>query len=112
MGNFAYGPSKAAVHGLTRELALVYGRDGIRANTIAPGHIYTPLLSRFFADDVRDKRRNVAPLGVEGDAWDVAWAALFLASPEARFISGALLPVDGGVSAIAALSGHDLLQGG
>ncbi len=109
-GAGAYGPSKAAVVALSKELAVIYGRDGVRANTIAPGHIFTPLVSGLLDEASRQRRRKVAPLGIEGDAWDVAAAALFLASDEARFITGTCLPVDGGVTEIAALSAYDLIQ--
>ncbi|MCQ9301989.1 SDR family oxidoreductase, partial [Staphylococcus hyicus] len=60
---------------------------------------------------LREKRRKVGPLGIEGDAWDVAAATLFLASPEARLITGVLLPVDAGVSQIAGMTGHSLIEG-
>ena len=103
-GAVAYGPSKAALIALSRELAVMYGRDGVRANTIAPGHLFTPLVEQFVDAAGRDRRRRIAPLGIEGDAWDVAAAALFLASDEARFITGVCLPVDGGVNEVAALT--------
>ena len=105
-GVVPYGASKAALIALTRELAVLYGRDGIRANAIAPGHIYTPMVSGGLDEKVRERRRKVAPLGIEGDAWEVAAAALFLAGDEARFITGVCLPVDGGVTQTAALTGH------
>ena len=95
---------------LTRELAVVYGRDGMRANVIAPGHIFTPLVADMLDEKARQRRRKIAPLAIEGDAWDVAAAALFLASDEARFITGVCLPVDGGVTEIAALAAYDLAQ--
>jgi NAD(P)-dependent dehydrogenase (short-subunit alcohol dehydrogenase family) len=90
-------------------LAVMYGRDGVRANVVAPGHIFTPLVEGALDQQARDTRRQIAPLGIEGDAWDVAAAALFLASDEARFITAACLPVDGGVAAIGALSAHGLI---
>ena len=99
-GALAYGPSKAAMIAFTRELAVVHGRDGIRANVIAPGHIFTPLVEGLLPASLRERRRLIGPLGVEGDAWDVASAALFLASAEARFITGVCLAVDGGVTEI------------
>jgi NAD(P)-dependent dehydrogenase (short-subunit alcohol dehydrogenase family) len=105
-GASPYGASKAALIALTRELAVLYGRDGVRANAIAPGHIYTPMMAGGLDAKAREMRRKVAPLGIEGDAWDVAAAALFLASDEARFITGACIPVDGGVTQTAALTGH------
>ncbi|HEY0651035.1 SDR family NAD(P)-dependent oxidoreductase [Phenylobacterium sp.] len=109
-GTGSYGPSKAALVQFTRELAVIYGRDGLRANAIAPGHIMTPLVERFVGPAAREARRRIAPLGIEGDAWDVAQAALFLAGPEARFISGACLPVDGGVTQVAALAAYERLM--
>ena len=109
-GAAAYGPAKAGVVTMTKELAVIYGRHGVRANTVAPGHIFTPLVSGALDDASRQNRRKVAPLGIEGDAWDVAAAALFLASDEARFITGTCLPVDGGVSEIAALSAYELIH--
>lgn len=97
-GALGYGSAKAALIQFTCELAVIYGRDGIRANAIAPGHIYTPLVAGYA--EAREVRRKIAPLGIEGDAWDIAQAALFLAGSEARFITGVCLPVDGGVSVI------------
>ena len=63
-------------------------------------------------DELRSMRRRVGPLGVEGDSWDIARAAVFLASDDARFITGTIIPVDGGVTAIAPLVGHGLLMRG
>lgn len=109
-GSFDYGPAKAALNQFTAEVALAYGRKGIRANAVAPGHIVTPLSEGLLPPEARATRRKVGPLGIEGDAWDVAAATLFLASDEARFITGALLPVDGGVTALGPLAAHDLIQ--
>jgi NAD(P)-dependent dehydrogenase (short-subunit alcohol dehydrogenase family) len=61
-------------------------------------------------DELRERRRKIAPLPLEGDAWDIAAAALFLASDESRFITGTCLPVDGGVTEVAALAAYDLVQ--
>ncbi|KHK89113.1 SDR family NAD(P)-dependent oxidoreductase [Novosphingobium malaysiense] len=108
-GGMAYGPSKAAMIHLTREIALAHGRDGIRANAIAPGHIYTPMLDGLIPDELRAARRKAGPIGIEGDAWDIAHAALFLASDEARFITGTCLPVDGGVTTVGSLAAASLL---
>ncbi|MGE0383202.1 MAG: SDR family NAD(P)-dependent oxidoreductase [Gammaproteobacteria bacterium] len=113
-GSIAYAGSKAALNSLTQELAISLGRDGIRVNTVAPGHIFTPMVVDLFERGVldaasREARRKVTPLGIEGDAWDVAAAALFLASDEARFVTGVLLPVDGGVTKIAPLTAHDYI---
>lgn len=109
-GALGYGPSKAAMIALTRELAVLHGRDGIRANAIAPGHLYTPLAANLLPAEARERRRRIAPLGIEGDAWDVATAALFLASAESRFITGACLAVDGGVTEIGPMKAAEFLQ--
>jgi NAD(P)-dependent dehydrogenase (short-subunit alcohol dehydrogenase family) len=106
-GNTAYGPSKAAMIQLTAELAVMYGRDGIRANCVAPGHIMTPMVEAYVKGEGRRVRRAIAPLGIEGDAWDIAQAALFLAGPESRFISGITLPVDGGVTVVGPLAAYE-----
>ncbi|MEZ5708308.1 MAG: SDR family oxidoreductase [Blastomonas sp.] len=110
-GNAAYGPSKAAVQQLTAELAVMYGREGIRANCVAPGHIVTPMVAAHLEGDRRRIRSAIAPLGVEGDAWDIAQAALFLAGPESRFITGVTLSVDGGVTQIGPLAAYEQVSG-
>ena len=110
-GGAAYGPSKAALISLTRELALMYGRSGVRANVICPGHLYTPHVEGIIDEKMRDMRRKIAPLGIEGDAWDVAAASIFLASDEARFVTAVCLPVDGGATAMLPMSGHGLIEG-
>lgn len=109
-GSIAYGPSKAAMAQLSAEIAVMHGRDGIRANTVAPGHIMTPHAMHVLPQGLRALRRAIAPLGIEGDAWDVARAVAFLASEDARFITGILLPVDGGVTQIGPISAHFLAE--
>lgn len=109
-GSMAYGAAKAAMIQMTRDLALFHGADGIRVNAIAPGHVYTPLIEGRLSPETRAARRKAGPLGIEGDAWDVAQAALFLASHEARFITGACLPVDGGVTAMGSTAALKLIQ--
>ncbi len=102
----SYSSTKAALLQLTRAIAIDYAHCGIRANTILPGIIHTPLVeqlySRFGAEE-RDrmvaKRNQQIPVGRMGDAWDVANAALFLASDDARYITGTELVVDGGLTA-------------
>ncbi len=111
-GNIAYGPSKAALITFTRETAVMHGRDGVRANVIAPGHIQTPHIAGMMDADMRRARKNIGPLGVEGDAWDIAQAVLFLASDAARFVTGVLLPVDGGVSMVGPMTAHGLIERG
>ncbi|MEJ0045269.1 MAG: SDR family oxidoreductase [Rhodospirillales bacterium] len=61
-------------------------------------------------ESLRETRRKVGPLGVEGDAWDVAYAALFLASDEARFVTGQQIAVDGGVTATGPMAAHSLIM--
>ena len=109
-GSLAYGPSKAAMAQLSREITVLHGRDGIRANTVAPGHVMTPHAMHVLPPGLRETRRKVGPLGIEGDAWDVALAVSFLASDEARFIAGAHLAVDGGVTEIGPMVGHDFIM--
>jgi len=100
-GNASYIAAKGAVISLTRSIALDYAADGIRANVLVPGAIDTPMLRRSFArnaDPAGAESRSVArhPLGRLGTAAEVAAAAVFLASSESSFTTGALLPVDGG----------------
>lgn len=92
-----YTTSKAAVIGLTISMAGDHGRDGIRVNCVAPGLIYGPMVAPRMNDELRQVRREAAPLGTEGNGWDVGWAAVFLASDEARWITGVTLPVDAGL---------------
>jgi NAD(P)-dependent dehydrogenase (short-subunit alcohol dehydrogenase family) len=108
-GGGAYGASKAALIMLTRDLAVAFGRRGIRVNAIAPGHLRTPFVGELTARR-REERRLIAPLGIEGDAFDVARAAVFLSGDEARFITGVCLPVDGGVSITSPLRAHQYLE--
>jgi NAD(P)-dependent dehydrogenase (short-subunit alcohol dehydrogenase family) len=109
-GTLGYGPAKAALLALTREIALAHGLQGIRANAVAPGHVRTPAIEDTLDGPDLAARAAVGPLGIEGDAWDVAAASLFLASDEARFITGACLPVDGGVTCIGSLAAIGLLR--
>lgn len=94
-----YSTAKGAVIALTRAMAVDHASAGIRVNCIAPGPIYTPMVyARGMSPELRERRRKASLLGIEGTAWDVANAAVFLASDEARYITGVVLPVDGGVS--------------
>lgn len=101
---FAYYAAKAAVNQATVALAMQYARHGIRANCIMPGLIDTPLIYRQISnqyasvEDMVAARNAAVPMGRMGTAWDVANAAVFLASDEAQFITGVCLPVDGGQS--------------
>jgi NAD(P)-dependent dehydrogenase (short-subunit alcohol dehydrogenase family) len=104
----AYYAAKAAVNNFTMGVALQYARDGIRANAVMPGLMNTPLIhqqiSRQYtnAEDMVRSRDAACPMGRMGTAWDVAHAALFLASDEAAYITGISLPVDGGLTCRAA----------
>ena len=109
-GSLTYGTSKAAMAQLAREITSQYGRQGIRANTVSPGHVMTPHAMKAIPADMREKRRRISPLGIEGDAWDIARAVLFLASDDARFITAVELAVDGGVTQIGPMLGAALLE--
>ena len=99
-----YSVSKGGVVTLTTCMAVQHGRDNIRVNCIVPGFIYTPMVAPHVSEEMRDLRSRAAPLGTEGTAWDVAWAAVFLASDEARWVSGVVLPVDAGLIATTPLA--------
>jgi len=101
-----YSASKGAVIALTRAMAVDHAKDGIRVNCIAPGPVYTPMVfGKGMSEELRDRRRKASPLGIEGTGWDVGYAALFLASDEGRYITGVVLPVDGGVTITSASRG-------
>ena len=106
--NVPYAVAKGGLVQLTRVTAVHHGRDNIRVNCIAPGHIHGAFV-RHLDEETRARRRKVGPLGTEGDAWDVAWAAVFLASDESRWISGVVLPVDAGLLAATPLAVMDNL---
>ena len=101
---FAYYATKAAVNQATVALAMQYARNGIRANCIMPGLIDTPLIYKQIsgqyasAEEMVAARNAAVPMGRMGTAWDMANAAVFLASDEAKFVTGVCLPVDGGQS--------------
>jgi NAD(P)-dependent dehydrogenase (short-subunit alcohol dehydrogenase family) len=96
----AYTASKGGVLAMTRELAVEYARKGIRANSICPGPIETPLLAELLSDPERRQRRLVhIPIGRFGRPEEIAKAALFLASDDASFVTGSALVVDGGITA-------------
>lgn len=98
-GLTAYTAAKGAVIALTRAMAVDHAAQGVRVNCIAPGPLYTPMVYAAGMDEAtRERRRAASLLGLEGTGWDVGHAALFLASDEARYITGITLPVDGGVS--------------
>jgi meso-butanediol dehydrogenase / (S,S)-butanediol dehydrogenase / diacetyl reductase len=96
----SYVSSKHAIVGLTREMAMEVGPLGIRVNAVAPGMIRTPMTEVMFQDPEDERRiRASHPIGREGQPEEVAAAVLFLASDQASFVTGVILPVDGGYSA-------------
>ena len=102
----AYAVSKAGVVALTREVAIQYAAKGIRANAILPGYMKTPTVEYYNTQAYGDgdvetmwrRRDAMCPSGKQGEPWDVAYAALFLASDEAKYITGTTIVVDGGLS--------------
>ncbi len=96
----AYTASKGAVLSLTRELAVIHAREGIRVNSLSPGPLRTEMLMSFLDTEAKRQRRLVhVPMGRFGEATEIANAALFLASDESSYMTGANLQVDGGLTA-------------
>jgi NAD(P)-dependent dehydrogenase (short-subunit alcohol dehydrogenase family) len=107
-GTVAYSAAKGGLIAMTVDMAYSHGRQGIRVNAIAPGHITTPMVLSVSAPGARAEfmnamRAEAGLLGTPGTGWDVAWAAAFLASDEARWITGAVLPVESGVLSVTPL---------
>ena len=98
-GAAAYTATKAGLQGLTLSVAADHAAEGIRANCLIVGTVYTPLVA-FIGDEGRERRRKAVPLQTEGTGWDVAYAAVYLASDESRWVSGVMLPIDGGLQNI------------
>ncbi len=101
----AYAASKAAVIAITREIAVEYAADGIRCNAILPGFMKTPMVEQQLAGDsygdvaeMDRQRSSYVPMKRQGEGWDTASAALFLVSNDSRYVNGAQLVVDGGLS--------------
>jgi NAD(P)-dependent dehydrogenase (short-subunit alcohol dehydrogenase family) len=95
-----YPTTKAAVIGLTRAMAAHHGPEGIRVNAIAPGMVYTPMVyTRGMSPEMRAARRRRSLLQTEGTGWDVGSAVVYLASDDARWVTGIVLPVDAGATA-------------
>ncbi len=94
----AYTTSKAAVIGLTMALAGQLGEQHVRVNCIAPGQVFTPLVAERLDAQGRQRRATSGLIKDEGSAWDIAWAAVYLASDEARWVTGQVLTVDAGIT--------------
>lgn len=95
-----YPTSKGAVVNMTRAMAAHHAPQGIRVNCVCPGMVYTPMMyGPGMSEEAREARKNRSLLKTEGNGWDVGCAVRFLASPEARWITGLILPVDAGVTA-------------
>ena len=89
-----YSTAKGALITLTAGLAMDHAAQGIRANCIIVGPMYTPSVwSRGMSDELRDRRRRASPMGREGTGWDTAYCAVYLASDEARYVTGVAIPV-------------------
>ncbi len=107
-GTVAYSAAKGGLIAMTVDMAYSHGRQGIRVNAVAPGHITTPMVLSVSAPGARAEfmnamRSQAGLLGTPGTGWDVAWAAAFLASDEARWITGVTLPVESGVLSVTPL---------
>ena len=99
-GLTTYTTSKAAVIGLTQAMAVDHGRDHIRVNCICPGPMYTPMVNRGngMTEAARAARANASVLKIEGTGWDIGHGVRFLMSNHARYITGQVLVIDGGVT--------------
>lgn len=96
-----YPTSKGAIVNMTRAMAAHHASQGIRVNCVCPGMVYTPMMyaGGRMSDDARQARKNRSLLKTEGNGWDVGCAVRFLAGPQARWLTGVILPVDAGVTA-------------
>lgn len=97
-GSAAYASSKAALGALSREIALSVAKDGVRVNTVYPGLVRTPILDNFSKERIAGTLAKI-PVGYAADPIDIAYSMLYLASDEARFMTGADLVIDGGHTA-------------
>lgn len=96
----AYTASKGGVLAMTRELAVIHAREGIRVNALCPGPLRTELLMSFLDTEAKKQRRLVhVPMGRFGEAREIAYAALYLASDESSYVTGTEFMVDGGITA-------------
>ncbi|KFY72478.1 hypothetical protein V499_07387 [Pseudogymnoascus sp. VKM F-103] len=94
-----YPTSKGAIVNMTRAMAAHHAPDGIRVNCVCPGMLYTPMMyAGGMSEEAREARRKRSLLGTEGNGWDAGCAVRFLASDEARWVTGVILPVDAGAT--------------
>jgi len=115
-GTVAYSAAKGGLIAMTIDMAYSHGRQGIRVNAVAPGHITTPMVISVSAPGARavfmnTMRSEAGLLGTPGTGWDVGWAVGFLASDEARWITGVTLPVESGVLSVTPLMMASHLRG-
>lgn len=116
-GGIGYSASKGGMIAMTKAQAFEYGPSGIRVNNVAPGHVAIPMGLNFKGwdgagtDAIRQKRARASLLGTEGTGWDVAYAVLFLASDESRYVTGHTLPVDGGTTTVMPIVMADRIRG-
>lgn len=96
--SFAYSASKGAINQMTRSLALTYARDNIRVNAVAPGYVDTPILAEV-PKEAKDAMANQLPVGRLGKDTEIANLICYLLSDDASFITGAIVPIDGGFTA-------------
>lgn len=99
--NLLYPTTKAAIVGMTKSMAFHHGKAGIRVNCVCPGMVHTPLVfGAGIAEERREARRDASMLKTEGNAWDIANAVLYLCCDESRWVTGAVFPIDAGLTAI------------
>ena len=100
-GAVAYSTVKAGLHGFTHSVAADYATQNIRANCIIVGSVHTPMVAHM-GTEARERRKKMVPMQVEGTAWDIAYGAVYLASDESRWVTGIMLPIDGGLTGVRA----------
>ena len=104
--NLLYATSKGAVINMTRAMAAQHGKEAIRVNCVCPGMVYTPMMyAGGMSPEMREARRRRSLLQTEGTGWDIGAAVVYLASDRARWLTGAILPVDAGATAAVMLPG-------
>ena len=104
IGTLLYPTSKGAVINMTRAMAAHHGRDNIRVNCICPGMVYTPMVYvGGMSEELREARRKRSVLQTEGSGWDIGAGVLYLASDDARWVTGIELPIDAGATAVTSI---------